>query len=155
MAAPSAIQCYAKNINVEQLTGLSTATVKMLLTVSTYTPNTSNTGHATLSDITGEVANGNGYLTGGVTLTAPTVTVFSTTGYNFATGNATWTASGSGIPAWRYGVVYVQGSLWGLTSPLLGYFTGDSAPADVPITSSGNTLQVNTPANGWFTVTRT
>lgn len=155
MAAPSAIQTYAKNINVEQLTGVTTATVKMLLTVSTYTPNTTNTGHAVLADITGEVANGNGYLTGGVTLTSPTVTTISTNGYLFSTGNASWTASGSGIPAWRYGVVYVQGSLWGLTSPLLGYFTGDSAPADVPITASGNTLQVNTPANGWFTATRT
>lgn len=155
MAAPSAIQCYAKNLNVEQLTGVTTATVKMLLTVSTYTPNTSNTGHAVLADITGEVANGNGYLTGGVTLTSPTVTTISTNGYQFNTGNASWTATGAGIPAWRYGVVYVQGSLFGLTSPLLGYFTGDSAPADVPITAAGNTLQVSCPVSGWYTVTRT
>lgn len=155
MAAPSAVQCYAKNLNVEQPTGVTTATVKMLLTTSIYTPSTVNTGHAVLADITNEVANGNGYLTGGVTLTSPTITTFSTTGYSFTTANASWTASGAGIPAFRYGVIYVQGSLWGLTSPLLGYFTGDSAPADVPTTAAGNTLQVSCPASGWYTISRT
>lgn len=127
----------------------------MLLTASTYTPDTDNAGHSVLADITNELANGNGYTTGGVALSSPTIADFSTTGYKFSTGNASWTASGSGIPAWRYGVIYVVGSLWGLSSPLLGYFTGDSAPADIPLTAAGNSLQVNCPANGWFTEVRT
>lgn len=155
MAAPSAVQVYAEVLNVMKLSDLSGATIKMLLTSSSYVPDTDNSGHTVLADVTNELANGNGYSTGGVALAAPTIADFSTTGYKFSTGNASWTASGAGIPAWRYGVIYVVGSLWGLSSPLLGYFTGDSAPADVPLTAAGNILQVNCPANGWFTSTRT
>lgn len=153
MAAPSAVQFYAKNINVLKLSDLTGATIKMLLTSSAYTPNTTESGHSVLADITNELANGNGYTTGGATLSSPAITAI-TGGYKFSTGNASWTASGAGIPAWRYGVIYVSGTLFGLTSPLLGIFTGDSAPADVPLTASGNTLQINCPANGWFTGTR-
>lgn len=155
MAAPSAVQVYAENLSVMKLSDLSGATIKMLLTSSLYTPDTDNVGHAVLLDITNELANGNGYTTGGVALASPTIADFSTTGYKFSTGNASWTASGAGIPAFRYGVIYVVGALWGLTSPLLGYFTGDSAPADIPLTASGNSLQITCPANGWFTDVRT
>lgn len=155
MAAPSAFQFYGKNLNVLKETDLSGATINMLLTTSTYTPTTTNVGHSALADITNELANGQGYTTGGVALSGPTVAVFSTTGYKFSTGNSLWTASGTGIPAWRYGVLYVVGSLWGITSPLLAYFTGDSAPADIPLTAAGNSLQITCPANGWFTLTRT
>lgn len=155
MSAPSAVQVYAEVLNVMKLSDLSGATIKMLLTTSLYVPDTDNVGHAVLGDITNELANGNGYTTGGVALATPAIADFSTAGYKFSTGNALWTASGAGIPAWRYGVIYVVGALWGLTSPLLGYFTGDSAPADIPLTAAGNSLQVNCPANGWFTTTRT
>jgi hypothetical protein len=153
MAAPSAVQFYANNIDLLKLTDLTGVTVKMLLTASTYVPNTTETGHTVLTDITNELASANGYTTGGATLSAPAITAI-TGGFKFSSGGASWTASGAGIPAWRYGVIYVSGALWGITSPLLGYFTGDSTPADVPLTASGNTLQVNCPANGWFTDTR-
>ena len=155
MAAPSAIQFYANNIDLLKFADLSGVTVNMLLTSSTYAPNTTNTGHTVLLDITNEIANGQGYTTGGVALSSPAIAVFSTTGFKFSSGNASWTASGTGISAWRYGVIYVVGALWGVTSPLLGYFIGDSAPADVPLTAAGNILQVNCPANGWFTSVRT
>jgi hypothetical protein len=154
MAAPSALQFYANNLDIMKLSDLTGATVKMLLTTSTYAPTTSETGHTVLADITNELANANGYTTGGATLATPTITAVSG-GFKFSTGNASWTASGAGIPAWRFGVLYVSGTLWALTSPLLAYFTGDSAPADVPLTASGNTLQITCPAGGWFTVTRT
>lgn len=155
MAAPSALQFYAKNLNLLKTSDLSGVTIKMLLTTSTYVPDTTNTGNAVLADVTNELANGNGYTTGGATGGSPAVATFSTTGYKFSTGNVSWTASGGSIPAWRNGVLYVSGSLWGLTSPLLAFFVGDSAPADVPATANGNTLQINCPANGWFTITRT
>jgi hypothetical protein len=154
MAAPSALQFYANNLDIEKLSDLS-ANVFMLLTSSTYVPDTSNTGHTILANITNEVAAGNGYSTGGVALSAPAVAAYLTTGFKFSTGNAAWTASGAGIPAWRYGVIYYSGVLWGVTSPLIGYFTGDSAPADIPLTAAGNILQVNCPTNGWLTKTRT
>jgi len=154
MAAPSAFQFYAKNLNNLKNADLAGATIKMLLTSSLYVPDTSETGHSALADITNELANGNGYSTGGVALATPTITAIAG-GYKFSSGNALWTASGSGIPAWRYGVIYVVGALWGITSPLLARFIGDSTPADIPLTAAGNSLQVSCPANGWFTTTRT
>lgn len=153
MAAPSAVQFYAKNINLLKLTDLTGVTIKMLLTTSIYVPNTTETGHSVLLDITNELATANGYTSGGATLSTPAIATI-TGGYKFSSGGATWTASGTGIPAFRFGIIYVSGVLWGITSPLLGYFTGDSTPADVPLTASGNTLQINCPANGWFTDTR-
>lgn len=139
------------------MTDLTSQTVNMLLTTLTYAPNTTETGHAALADITNQLAGGNGYTTGGVALSTPLVTAINTpvVGYKFSSGNALWTASGTGIPAWRFAVIYVVGSLWGITSPLLAYFTGDSAPADVPLTASGNSLQLTCPSNGWYTVSRT
>lgn len=154
MAAASACQFYANNLDLEKLTDLTGATIKLALLASTYTPNTSETGHTVYADLTNEIANGNGYTTGGATLATPAVTAV-TGGFKFSTGNASWTASGAGIPAWRYGVIYVSGSLWGITSPLLCYFIGDSTPTDVPLTASGVILQVSCPANGWFAKTRT
>src|SRR5260221_10183981 len=93
MSAPSACQFYGNNIDVEKLSDLSGATINMLLTTSAYTPDTTNTGHTVLANITNELANGQGYLTGGVALSAPTIATFSTTGFKFSTGNASWTAS--------------------------------------------------------------
>ena len=71
-------------------------------------------------------------------------------GYKFSSASPSWSASGGNIPAWRYGVLRVDGALWGKTSPLIGYFVGDSAPADVPATSDGSPLTITCPASGWF-----
>lgn len=155
MAAPSAFQFYAENLAALKSSDLTAMSIYLLLTTSTYVPDTDNAGHNELADVTNELPNGNGYTTGGILLTGNAVADFSTTGYKFSTGNALWTASGAGIPAWRNAVMYALGSVWGLTNPLLGYFLGDSAPADVPLTAAGNGLQLNCPANGWFTITRT
>lgn len=155
MAAPSAFQFYGNNLDLFKFSDLSAAVINMALTTSTYAPDTTNTGHTVFANITNELATGNGYTAGGVALATPAIPAFSTTGFKFTTGNAVWTGSGAGIPAWRFGVIYVVGVLWGVTNPLLGIFTGDSAPADVPLTAAGNVLQINCPANGWFTDTRT
>jgi len=40
-----------------------------------------------------------------------------------------------------------------MTNPLIGYFLGDTTPADVPATTVGNPLTINCPANGWFDIT--
>lgn len=147
--AAGTVTIYSKNKNLIKLSDLSGATIKMLLTTSTYVPDTSVTGNSVLADVTNELASANGYTTGGTTLSAPTITAI-TGGYKFSTGNASWTASGGSIPAWRNGVIYVSGALWGLTSPLLGFFLGDSTPADIAATASGNTLTINCPSGGWF-----
>jgi hypothetical protein len=73
-----------------------------------------------------------------------------TNGFMFDSADPSWTASGSGIPAHRYYVMYVVGTLWGKTNPLIGYFIGDNTPADIPLTASGNPLTVTVNASGWF-----
>jgi len=52
MAAASACQFYANNLDLEKLTDLTGATIKMALLASTYTPNTSETGHTVYADLT-------------------------------------------------------------------------------------------------------
>ena len=71
MAAPSALQFYAKNINALKLTDLASVNIRLLLTTSVYTPSTIVTGHSVLADITNELANGNGYTPGGLLLLCP------------------------------------------------------------------------------------
>jgi len=155
MAAPGQFLFFATNIPAERMADLLTATVKMALVSSAYTPDDDEVGHDTWSDISAnEIANGNGYTTGGATLAGKTNTAI-TLGARFNSNNVSWTASGGNIPAWRYAVMYVVGSLWGMTDPVIGYFVGDSAPADIPATANGNTLQLNCPAAGWFDKVRT
>lgn len=152
MAAPGVPHLYAANLSVIKLSDLTSATVKLALVTSSYTPNITATGHNEWSDVSAnEIANGNGYTTGGYDLASEAVAAAAANdGFKFSTGNATWTASGAGIPAWRYYVIYCVGSLWSLTSPLLAYGLGDSAPADVPATSAPNIFGINCPSDGWF-----
>jgi hypothetical protein len=155
MAAPSAVQFYANNLDVLRLADLTGATLRLALIGSSYTPSTGQTGHTAWADVSAhEIAAAGGYSAGGLALASPTVTAI-TGGFRFSTADASVTASGANVGAWRYGVIYVLGSLFGITNPLLGIFTGDSAPADIPATPSGNTLTITCPATGWFTVTRT
>lgn len=139
------------DINPNDLVG---ATVKIALVSSSYTPDATNTGHDEWADVSAnEIANGNGYTTGGATIANDAAST-STNGFKYDSDDPSWTASGGNIPAWRYAVMYVSGSLWGKTSPLIGYFLGDTAPADVPATSDGNPLTITVPTAGWFTVTQ-
>jgi hypothetical protein len=102
-------------------------------------------------DLTNEVANGNGYTSGGVSLTSPTFTQTSGTAA-FKTGNnPSWTGSGSGFSA-RYMVIYASGTLNGKASPLVGFLLLDSTPADVSF-AAGNTVTVTQNSAGWFTLT--
>ena len=153
MAAPGAVILYSANKDDLNPNALAGATIKLALITSAYTPDATVTGNALFSAVSAnEIAAGTGYTAGGFTLTGNAVTAI-TGGFRFNTGNASWTASGAGMAAWRYGVLYVSGTLWGQVNPLIGYFLGDSAPADVPLTAAGNTLQINCPTAGWFDIT--
>lgn len=152
--AAGVLNIYAKNKNHINTADLVAAgSIKILLTTSAYVPDITVTGHSVLADVTNELASANGYTTGGAALTTPASATTGTTGYKLTGTGPVWTASGGSIPAWRNAVLYYVGSLWGLTSPLIGYFLGDATPADVPATTSGNTLTINMNANGWFDVT--
>lgn len=95
----------------------------------------SNIGAAstTYAGLTGEVASGNGYTTGGNSVTG---SLSGTTTVTFDTTDpAVWTGSGAGFSA-RYAVLYeVSGNV-------LAYFLLDSTPADVTVTA-GNTLTIS------------
>lgn len=96
---------------------------------------TSNIGAAstTYAGLTNEVANANGYTTGGIGVT---LALTGTTNVAVAwTANPVWTAAGGSITA-RYAVLYEVGG------NVLAYCLLDSAPADVTATA-GNTLTVD------------
>ena len=104
---------------------------------------TSNIGAAstTYAGLTNEVANANGYSTGGKALT---MSVTGTTTVTVDCDDQTWTASGGSITA-RFAVIYeVAGNV-------VAYCLLDSTPADVTATD-GNTLTVQINASGIFTL---
>lgn len=145
------VTLYSSNFDDLNPNDLAGATVKVALVSSGYTPLTSGAGHDEWADVSGsEIATGNGYVGGGAALT-DTVTVTGSS-VRYDANDVSWTATGGDIGAWRYGVIYVAGSLWSKTSPLIGYFVGDSSPADIPATTTGNTLSVQWNASGIFTV---
>ena len=145
---------YSKNLDDLRINDLTGAVVKIALVSSVYTPNTdSSTGHSLWSDVSAnEIANGFGYVTGGQALAGDVATAIAG-GFKYTSGNVAWTATGGPIPAWRYAVKYVVGSLWGMTNPLIGYMLGDSTPADIPATTDTNILTLAVPSGGWFDIT--
>jgi hypothetical protein len=112
---------------------------KMALLLST-----SNIGAAstTYAGLTNEVANANGYTTGGI---AVALTLSGTTTVTVAMTTApVWTASGGSITA-RFAVIYEVGG------NVLCYALLDSTPADVSATD-GNTLTVGSNGGTVFTL---
>lgn len=106
-------------------------TIKVALCTSSYTPNQDT--HDFYNDLTNEVANGNGYTTGGASLAN------KTTSYDTATNetrldadDVSWTSSSFTA---RYAVVYKDTGA-AATSPLLGYvdFGGDETVASGTLT---------------------
>ncbi|WKW86408.1 hypothetical protein SEA_SHROOMBOI_21 [Mycobacterium phage ShroomBoi] len=109
---------------------LDSDTFKVALVTSSSNIGSSTT---TWSGVTGEVANGNGYTTGGVSVTL-NLTGTTSVAVAFAT-NPVWTASGSGITA-RWAVLYET------SGNVLAYVLLDATPADVSV-SAGNTLTID------------
>lgn len=151
--AVGTITLYSANKDDLNINALVAGTVNLALVTSSYTPDVATSGNTIWANASGnEIAGTGGYTTGGIALSSKVATAVSG-GYKFSSASPVWTASGGGIAAWRYGVLYYVGTLWGLTNPLIGYFLGDTAPADVPATTAPNTLTITVPANGWFSAT--
>lgn len=139
---------YLMNSTVD----LDAGSVTLALVTSSYTPdqvNDINWANASAN----EISAANGYSAGGIALSSITFTAI-TKGFKFSSANPVWTATGGSIAAWRYGVLYVNGTVNTVVKPLIGYFLGDSTPADIPATTSGNTLTIACPSGGWFDLTR-
>lgn len=129
---------------------LDSATFKMALFTSSSNCNTLS-GSDAMTDLTNEVANANGYTTGGVTLTG--VTWLNSSGtMTFDCDNAVWTASGGSITA-RFAVIYRSGAAGSpsVTDALLCVCLLDTTPADVTATAT-NTLTIAINASGVFTL---
>ena len=137
-------------LNVARAVDLSTpATLKLTLHTSSYVPNAAT--QAVYADLTNELATGFGYTNGGLTL--------SSVGWNLAgtiatlsAANGQWTASGGNIPAFRYGVLRVSGTFNTLVDPLMFWVLGDTTPADIPATTSGNSLTFAWSGSGLFNI---
>lgn len=113
---------------------------KCALFQSTMVPDQTDDLYSALSN---EVANGNGYLTGGVALTNVTwVEAANVTTWDM--DDIEWTASGGSIAAIRYAVIYHVAS-----SQLIAVSLLDNTPADVTVTDT-NTLALQLPAAGVF-----
>lgn len=148
----SAFVLYSKNKDRISQNDLTGAVVQLALVTSGYVPDATVTGNSLYADLvpaTNELATGNGYTNGGNALTSK-VSTGITGGFKFSSAPFVWTASGTGIPAHRYVVMYVLGTLWGRVNPLVGYYIGDATPADTPLTTSGNTLTETPSTSGWF-----
>lgn len=123
---------------------LLTDTIKVQLHTSTYTP--AQDTHDYHSDLTNEVANGNGYTTGGAAIANDTFT--------YTAGSNLWTYDGDDV-AWsastitaRYAVIVDTTPGSSATNPLILYV---DFGADVSSTSATFTIQWH--ASGIFTIT--
>jgi len=119
---------------------LDTHTFKVALT------NTApDAADAVIADIT-QIANGNGYTTGGTALTSVTWTESSGTA-TFASDDVVFTASGGAIATFRYAVLYNDTATG---DPLIGWLDyGEGLDL-----AEGETLTISE-SGGWFTVSFT
>lgn len=122
-------------------------TFNVMLVNNAYTPSIST--HSVLADITDEVANGNGYLTGGAVLASVTWTKSGST-TKFDAADPSWTASGAPVGPFRKGVIYKDGTANAHVSPLVGYCVLDAS--DITI-GDGNTFSIRWAAAGILTLT--
>ncbi len=127
----------------------STSNWKMMLLTSSSNCDTLSVGTGVYGDLTNEVANANGYTTGGVALTGITWANSSGT-TTFDLDNAVWNASGGSITA-RFAVIYQNATLNSIVKPLLCVMLLDTAPADV-VTTTGNSLTITINASGVLTL---
>lgn len=120
-------------------------TIKAALFTASYVP--AQDTDELYSGLTNEVANGNGYTTGGNTLANPTAVY--TAGSNLSTMDAdnpaVWTASGAGF-SFRYVVIYDS-----TTDVLIGYL--DYGSTVVLSGANADTFTLTLDAAGVFTAT--
>jgi hypothetical protein len=132
------IQAFVENV-AEKVHNLGADTLKVALTNSA--PVATNT---VLANIT-QIANGNGYTTGGATATQ--VTSAHTTGtYKLVLADTSWTASGGSIGPFQYAVLYNDTAT---NDELIGWYDYGTA---ITITN-GNSFTVDFSAsNGVLTI---
>lgn len=125
---------------------MGTSTVKVMLVQNDYTFSASHEDTTDVLAAGTEVANGNGYTTGGVTLTGTAVTVNASPKYTkFDADDAQWASL---TATFRYAIVYISGTVGGITNPVLACVLLDNTPADITVSGVPYTLINST--NGVF-----
>jgi len=108
----------------EGIVDLGDGTIKLALVADTYTPDYTSTGDAIWADVSGdEVATGSGYTTGGETLTTMTVDTDA-----WDADDVPWTAL---TKTFKYGVLYLVGTVETVVNPLIACVTFDSSAITV------------------------
>lgn len=120
--------------------------ITVALLTSTYTFSAS---HNVYGDLTNELTTTGGYTAGGLALSGLSLVQASSVS-NLDATDATWTASGGGIAAFRYAVGYINATVNTIVKPLI--FCIDNNGADVPATTAPNTLSIVWNATGVFQV---
>lgn len=125
---------------------LDAASFKLALFLSTS--NAATLTNDEFADLTNQHATANGYPAGGVALVTPAVTQSGRDSV-FKANNLTpaFTASGGSI-VFRYRVIYVIGTVSGLTNPLVAVALGDSLDVDVTIPNTNALNEIFDPTNG-------
>jgi hypothetical protein len=114
-------------------------TIKLALVLDTYV---FSAGHTVWADASSyEVATGNGYTTGGATVTC---TASNTA---LSSSNVTWTTL---TKTFRGAVLYINGTIESLTNPVLAYILFNDTPEDTVVT--GVDFPVIWNASGVFTL---
>lgn len=135
-------ECLSEDLG-EKKHDLSADTFKIALVTSAQTLTAA--GQTVYADITAQVANGNGYTTGGNALVTPTYTrTGAISKFDFV--DPVWTASGA-ITARQY-VIYNDTHA---SKPLICFGLLNNANTDV-VLASGEVLTVVVNAGGLFTV---
>lgn len=112
-----------------------------LLTAATF-----DAAHTTLADTGGtEVANANGYTTGGATLSSVAVTTITTNDAMFDAADATWTATGGAITA-NFAIIYNDTDT---NDPPLAFINFDGAQT----AAAGTQFRITWNDSGIFTFT--
>ena len=127
----------------------ATDPLKIALITSAYTPTDTDEVFAAASGA--EIAPGNGYTAGGLTIGSATVTRTGAV-TTFDLPDIDITAVGGNIPAWRYAVVYAAVTRNSKVNPILFRILGNDTGIDIPVTPANVTVRVSFNTAGVFTL---
>lgn len=141
------------SLRITDATNLLLATGTFKVTLHTSASNAATASNSVYADLTNELATGNGYTSGGLTLSGVAASTVTTNDFKWTASNAVWTASGGSIPAWRFAVIRRSDTVNSLVGPVIAVILGDTTPADIPATTDGNTLTLTWDTTGIITGT--
>jgi hypothetical protein len=122
---------------------VDTDVIKCMLVTDSYTPNADHTVKADL--VANEIANGNGYTTGGVTVAVTVTDDDANDKFVFDVANPSWTASGGAIGPFRYAIFY--NDTHASDALIYCYDFGSNQTAN-----SGASITIIIDVNGLFTI---